>query len=126
MSAETALYSRLSTTDGVTALVGTRIFPMEAQQNSATPYITYQKITPHFLPTLRRGALPLAGPNLQVNSWADTYATAKAVALEVRRSLDGYDNGDMASQILDEHDLMNPDSLRKCVTQDYAIWIEEA
>jgi Protein of unknown function (DUF3168) len=126
MSAETALYSRLSTTDGVTALVGTRIFPMEGQQAGATPYITYQKITAGFLPTMRRGALPLAGPHLQVNSWADTYTTAKAVALEVRRSLDGYDNGDMASQILDEHDLMNPDSLRKCVTQDYAIWTEEA
>lgn len=126
MSAETALFSRLSTTDGVMALVGTRIFPMEGQQAGATPYITYQKVSPRFLNTMGRGALPLAGPRIQVNCWADTYATAKAVALEVRRSLDGYDNGDVAVQILDEHDLMNPDSLRKCVTQDYAIWTEEA
>ena len=126
MSAETALFARLSAVAGVTSLTGTRIFPMEGQQASATPYITYQKISAGFLPTMRRGALPLAGPRIQVNCWADTYAAAKALALEVRRSLDGYDVGEVAAQILDEHDLMNPDSLRKCVAQDYAIWTEEA
>ena len=121
MIAERALVARLEATAGVTALVGQRIYAMSLTQAAAMPAITYQKISPGLLHTMQT-ALPVARPRLQVNCWADTYSVAKAVAGQVRNALNGYDDGTVAAMIIDERDLLNPDSLRECVSQDYAIW----
>ena len=121
MIAERALVARLEASTGVTALVGGRIYAMTASQGAAMPAITYQKISPGLMHTLQM-AEPVARPRLQVNCWADTYSVAKAVAGEVRSALNGYDDGTVAAMIIDERDLLNPDSLRECVSQDYAIW----
>jgi hypothetical protein len=125
VTAEQALYSRLSTSNVVTDLVGTRIYPMESKQADIAPYITYERVGAGTLHTMR-GALDEGLPRLQVNCWADTYASAKSVARAVRTALNGYDIGSVAMRFLDDRDLMNPDSLRKGVAQDYSIWTEEA
>ena len=124
MTAETALVARLGSTAAVTALVGARIYPMLVPQTAALPAIAYQKISPGFLSTLRR-TLGLAGPRIQVNSWASSYKDAKAVARAVRNSLNGYDANGVAALLIDERDLMNPDGPRHAVSQDYSIWVDE-
>lgn len=124
MTAEESLVARLNATPGVTALVGTRIYPMLIPQGAAMPAVTYQRIST-VRPGSLRGPVGQADPRIQVNSWADTYGTAKALADQVRRSLDGYATLDVHALILGEQDLLNPDGLRKCVTQDFSYWITE-
>jgi hypothetical protein len=124
MTAEESLVARLNATSGVTALVASRIYPMEIPQGAVMPAIAYQRIST-FRPGSLRGPVGLADPRIQVDCWADTYAVAKAVAQAVRQSLDGYASDGVAAIILGEHDLVNPDGLRKCVTQDFSFWVTE-
>jgi Protein of unknown function (DUF3168) len=124
VTAEEILVARLKASPQVTALVGSRIYPMVIPQGVVMPAIAYQRIST-VRPGSLRGPSGIADPRLQVNCWADTYGTAKTVAEEVRQSLDGWDVNGVATLILGEHDLLNPDGLRKCVTQDYSMWVPE-
>lgn len=45
MSLQSDLYTRLSSYSGLTALVGTRIYPVAASQTSTMPYCVYQVIS---------------------------------------------------------------------------------
>lgn len=122
MKGEDFIAARLRASAGVTALVATRIYPMQVPQTAPMPAISYQKITPGFLHTLRQ-TLGLAGPHIQVDSWADTYAAATALGIQVRQSLDGYSD---AIQIIDERPLLDPDVQRHRVSQDFAVWTDES
>jgi hypothetical protein len=42
---EDALFTRLSTGPGLMALVGTRVYPVKAPQNVATPYVVYARVS---------------------------------------------------------------------------------
>lgn len=116
--------TRLNAWTDLTALVGTRIYPMQVPQGAVLPAVTYQRIS-----TIRaqdlRGSTGLADPRIQVDSWAESYTTAKAVAQEVRRALDGYASGDATALILSELDLLAQDGQRHRVSQDYSWWHTE-
>jgi hypothetical protein len=124
MTAEEALVARLQASPGVTALVGSRIYPMQTPQLAVMPSITYQRISTVRIQGLR-GSTGLADPRIQVDCWADTYPSAKAVATEVRKSLDGWDDGDVSGLILGELDLLVTDGRRHRVSQDYSVWVNE-
>jgi hypothetical protein len=81
------LYALLSNSSAVTALVGTRITPGIASQNTAVPYISY------FLPsTVNLNALDTnvkigANSSIQIDCWANSPDEATAVGDAVEAAL---------------------------------------
>lgn len=69
MTWQGALLARLRANAGVTALVGTKSYWVQAPQGIAMPYVTLLDLTPFRSQTL--SAWDLEGSRVQVDSWAD-------------------------------------------------------
>lgn len=88
---EQALYTRLTGFAGLLALVSTRVTPMLLNQDLRDvahflDSVTFQKVSALRLHSF--GAEPaVVTARFQVNSWANSYAKAKTVALQVRAAL---------------------------------------
>ncbi len=95
MVIEEALFAHLSADAGVAALVGNRIYPIEAPQEAVLPYVVYQRISG---PRVRSHSGPshLAQPRFQITGAAATYPSLRAVMNAVRVALDGF-RGTMGS-----------------------------
>ena len=81
------LYSLLSNASAVTALVGTRITPGLASQDTTVPYITYQVLSTVNTNPVNTYAKISANTRIQVNCWSDNPDTATAVADAVEAAL---------------------------------------
>lgn len=125
MTIEEALRTYTLADAGVTALVGTRMYPRKLPQTPTLPALVYQRID------TRRGhdmagADALPRPRMQVTCWATTPAGAYALAAAVRVRLDGY-RGTMGTVAVGsclcvgERDLEDSDANRSAVAQDYMI-----
>lgn len=127
---EQAIYERLTTYAGLAALVGARVYPVILPQSPALPAVTYTKVTNEHVQS-HGGASGLAMPRFQVDSWATTYASAKAVAEQVRLALLGF-RGAVAGVLIGgvlaetETDVYEPETRIYRVSQDYRIAHEEA
>ena len=126
---ETVLYTRLANYAGLTALVSTRVYPLRLPQNPTLPAVTFQRITgsrEHGM-TADHG---MAHPTLQVDSWGETYASARAVAVQVRTALSRWSDATTDPVVLDvfasdERDMDEADVKLFRVSQDYQIWHRE-
>ena len=99
MTIETALYSELSTTAEVTAVVSTRIFPQVAPLTVPYPFIVYSVI--NSIPEHHMGgASALTNVSLQLDVWAETVGELITIAEVLRNDLDGF-RGDMGTENLD-------------------------
>lgn len=85
---EEALIALLLADDDVAALVGTRIYWLRRPQKSALPSVTLQTIggprTYH-----SEGADSIIAHRVQVDCWAATFTSAKAVARAVEAAVSG-------------------------------------
>lgn len=97
---EEALPARLAAVGAVTALVGTRVYPLRAPQNAVRPFVVYQRISAPRVSAFGSDT-GIARPRFQVTAWADTYAGAKAVATAVRQALQRYRGTILGVEILD-------------------------
>src|SRR5690606_22735463 len=90
---EALVRQRLLASSEVSALVGTRIFPVGGRPDkgpqAALPAITYQRVSNRWL-TSREGGLGASMPLVQLSCWAKTWSEVRAVAAAVRRALDGW------------------------------------
>jgi hypothetical protein len=87
MSASTIIYSLLSTNTGVTNLVGTKIYPIEAPQTTAFPYIVFQAISN--MPTnTKSGVSSMDKTRIQVTSVGIKQSQIDAIGAAVRSALD--------------------------------------
>ena len=86
MSAEETLYSTLTTKNGVTALVGTRIYPLQAPASATLPYAVYQRISTEVTNCLS-GDAGLDFPLFQITSWSASRSEAMACATAIRTAL---------------------------------------
>ena len=129
MTLETALRTYTLAGVGVSALVGTRMYPRKLPQGPTFPAIVYQRID------TRRGH-DLAGPDglprprIQITCWATSPAGASELAAAVRLRLDGYRGawGDVAigsCLCVGERDTDDPETGRAGVIQDYMIQFTE-
>jgi len=89
MNIEEALYLHLIAEAGVSALVGTRIYPNVAPQEIAKPNLAYQRISAT-REMYHAGPAGLAEARFQFTCTAGTYRSAKAVINALRQALDGY------------------------------------
>lgn len=86
MSAETAVYTRLTTHAGTAALIGTRCYPLRLPQKPVLPAVVYQRISS----SGRAGTSDRRVVRYQFSCWASTYAGVKALAEQVRDALEYY------------------------------------
>jgi hypothetical protein len=126
---ETVLFTRLSTYAGLIALTSTRIYPLIMPQNPTLPAVTYQRIDgPR--ESAFSAEMGLAHPRIQVDSWAKTYAGAKAVATQVRTALQRWSSEAVDPVVLDcllesDGDEYEPDANIYRVRQDWIVWHRE-
>jgi hypothetical protein len=83
---EDAMVARLTAHAGVTALAGTRVYPLVIPQEAPLPAIRYARITT-FRPQVMSEETGTAEIMLQLDSYATTYAGAKALGNAVRAAL---------------------------------------
>src|SRR5690606_23466798 len=90
---EVLVRQRLLVSPEVSALVGTRIFPVGGRPDegpeAALPAITYQRVSNRRL-TSHQGSSGASLPLVQLSCWAETWSEVRAVAAAVRRALDGW------------------------------------
>jgi len=118
---------------GITALVGDRVYGMRIPQGATLPCINVQRIsTPRIVTMDSSGATgDLISPRFQINAWALTQASTKAIADAVRAGLHGKTGsigGVTISAALanEEAPTWEPDGeLYRC-RSDYLVWLEEA
>ncbi len=126
---EEAIYSRLSTHAGVSALVGSRIYPSLMPQNVTLPALTYIKVAGPRVSAMSIDT-GVARPRFQVSCWSQTYSQAKALAAQVRAALQrwrGTESGVViqASFMENEIDLYDNETELHHVALDFEISHEE-
>jgi len=88
MGFQADLYAALSGNAGLTALIGTRLYPNEAPQDPTLPYIVYYEFaTPR--EQLMSNAIGVSKPRIQYSIYAESYTSALAVADALRPALLG-------------------------------------
>ena len=122
---ESALYAHLVADAGVTALLGTRIYPLDLPQEPTTPCATYHRVST--VPRYVHGAdLNFDTVRIQIDCYADSVLGAKTLADAVRDALSAH-SGDMQGTdvqavLLDnEQDFTDPTTELCRVSQDYRI-----
>ena len=81
------LYALLIASSPVTALVGTRITPGNASQDTAVPYITYHAPSTVNLNAVDTNVKVAANTRIQIDCWADSPDDATALADAVETAL---------------------------------------
>lgn len=86
---EAFLYQRLTSQTAVSALVGTRIYPLLAPQGTALPLVIYQR-TGVNRPQSLAGNVGNPVITLQLTSYGTSYTSVKNIARAVRLAVDGW------------------------------------
>lgn len=128
-SIEESLYYKLSHDTNVSALVGTRVYPVRFPQSVTLPCLTYQRISTPRLHTHDKAG-GTAHPRFQITAWDDDPKTVKGVVDAVRVCLDGYVGTVQTVKIQailsdDENMSYEPESQLYWINLDFIIWHEE-
>ena len=92
MSFESDLRTYLLSKPAISALVGTRVYPLRAPQNAAYPQLTYGIISDIEVMSLE-GSSGLTDARLHIDCWANDaagYSTVKSLKAAVRNALTGF------------------------------------
>ena len=85
---EQDIYTLLSTTPAIEALVGTRIYPVELPTDAVLPAIVYTVISSVSNPTLDTAGMDKV--RIEIESWGADALTAISLRSTVRANIDGY------------------------------------
>jgi hypothetical protein len=118
---EEALYSHLSTSTGLTALVSDRIYPIMMPQDPTLPAITYQRISNSPVNTIG-GFASLDNPHIQFDCWATSYSSVKALGDKLRKTIAAATTFN-ALQMSDQ-DLYEADTEIYRVSMDFSCWFK--
>jgi hypothetical protein len=88
-SPEAAVRNRLVTTPAVTAIVGSRVYPVIAPADAALPFVTWRRTSIQRQHSLS-GPVGVPMVMLTVDLFATTYEGVRELADAVRVSLDGW------------------------------------
>lgn len=129
---EDAIINRLLATAGVTALVGTRVYPGVRTQGSSLPALVFNRISGARDYTMIE-ASGLVESRVQIDAWAEAYNAAKALAHAVREALSGIKgtfsgieiDGVFLDSERDGFEVEAPDRLYR-VSMDFNVWAVEA
>ena len=131
MSVESEIQALLAGNAALAALVGSRIYPVQAPQNCALPYVMFLRADGSNLGSLNaRGAHDLMQFSFGCVDDIDQPMRAIAVSIALRKALDGY-SGDGALQaarfVGQQHEVLgDPERpLRQLVTLHFSILVTE-
>lgn len=126
MSAESQLYTLLTGTAAVTALVSTRIYPDEAPPGVTMPFVVYQRISTdadasHDLASI--SAARLDGCRFQVTVIAATQAACIAVLHQIRLAIERATS--VRGLLVDERSVPRDEAAQAHGRQaDFLIWAD--
>ena len=129
MSIEKVIYSKLSGDSDVSALVATRIYPVNLPQKPTYPAIVYTRISGERAYSLG-GPSDLASPRFQIDCFASTYSAAKDLASKIRSAINGF-RGTVAGVLVqgvfleNDNDIFEDDFSVYRVSSDYFIHYKE-
>lgn len=130
MSLDAAIYSQLTGTAGIAAIVATRVYPAMLPQTETLPAITYIKVSTMAL-TTHDGPANLERCRYAIVSWATTPAAAQALAdlVKLALSCNGFTAAGHTVQVsfIENEETIYDDGLesgrtRYGIGQDYMIW----
>lgn len=130
MSIDSAIYTRLSGFAGLSALVGTRIYPPPLPQITTYPAVSYLQISAvrDYVMGNQSG---LVHARFEINSWATTTITARSVAEQVRLALSNY-HGTSDSVVINWTEMVSPETVfyedetkLHGISQDYIVTYSE-
>lgn len=122
MNAEKAIYARLAAVAGVTALVGTRIYPVLAPQNPTFPHLVYQRISAERIGNLGADT-DMVESRVQVSCFADSYSGTKELADAVRLALQRAD-GTFGGVTVDDMWIESDQDIYDPQTRDHFVAID--
>ena len=125
---EEAIHDILIADSAVQALT-TRCYPSTLPQDPAYPLILYMRVYGARENALE-GPVGMANPHFQIETWAKTYAAAKALAQAVRNALNGYRGTSGTVRIgsfliQSERDVYESAVACHRIIMDYSIWHDE-
>ncbi len=126
---ETALRTKLLADATVAALIADRIEPEPLAQGSILPAITYRRISATRGETFD-GPSGLTWPRIQLDLWALSHDTARALFDAVRVAVNGkafISSGVVVqkAQVISDQDFYEPDVKLHRVSADLMVWHEE-
>lgn len=118
------IFTLLSRNPSVSALVGTRVYPVRLPTASALPAITYKLVGGHSDPTLDTSGLQ--SPRWEFHCWGMKYADANVTRKALIELLNGY-QGSLADgeylqnvELIQSVDFDEPDALQyRCMVEFY-------
>lgn len=108
----------------VKALVGDRIFPQVAKQETARPYITYAVVSD--VPEATQDGAPadlLRSARLQLDMWSATYGQAHQLARAVDNVVGALAGTDLSATLESAMDLYEDETQLHRVSADYIVWL---
>ena len=126
---EAAIYSHLTAQAGLTALIGTRLYPLKAPDSATDPYVVYTKVSA-VREVSHSGTSNLTQARIRFGCWSADYLTAKNVSLQIVKALNGIrftaGGGESYGGNMDqERDLFDEDAKMHQVSVDYLFWHKE-
>ena len=112
-----AIYSILTSTSAVSAIVGTRIYPQIAAQGAAFPFVVYvlQDTSPS---DTKSGVSTLDEVRYDIVVASETYAEASDLTNKIRTALDRY-TGTVESVVIDSIQFIDLDADNDPGTETY-------
>ena len=125
MSAESSLRAALLAAPAVSALVGTRVYPMLLPQNPTLPAIVFQRISA--VPDHLLGEQGWRAPcRVQLSLWAATYDAMRTLTIAVEAALRGYSgSGLRLVRLLNLTDDYEPETKLYRMIADFRVIPEE-
>lgn len=128
MSFESDLHAALTSEATISALIGSRLYPLTLVQGAASPAIVYQRVSDQSEEDLD-GAVRLEGVRIQFDIYASTYPETITVRGALQDFLQGY-KGTMGStriescHYLDDSDSHEPEMQLFRSSIDFEIWYQ--
>jgi len=116
---ENKIYQHLSTSTGVSAYIGTRIYPLVLPQNPTIPAITYQRIDTRRFYSLNGDNGTGEVPRMQIDIWSTSYEQGKSIATAIKSAMDSATA--FLTSDYNQTDLYEPDVLLYRIQQDFVI-----
>lgn len=127
MSIEKAIYDGLSADVALTALIGGRVYAVDAPQEAELPHIVYFKVSPGRQYT-HDGDSNLQTPRIQVSCYSETYEGVKGIVEKVIKALYGLPatNANVQAVFVEgEQDMFDYDTSEYHVPVDFIIHYRE-
>lgn len=109
--------------DTLRALVGDRVYPDVAPDNTARPYVTYQQIGGRPVNFLEGGTTGIKNARFRVNVWADKRSEAAAMNAQIEAALR---NAPALRTTVSTNAvaLADPETRLRGASQDFSFWFE--